>query len=165
MVNVVEVAGAADIPALVALRNAATRDLSARHGQGFWSRGATGAVLARDVRTSLVLVARAADGIVATLRLTKNKPWAIDRRFFTPGRRPVYLAAMAVHPTHQRRGLGRRCLAAARTHALAMGADAIFLDAFDAAAGAGAFYQKCGFREVGRTTFRRVPLIYFELLL
>jgi hypothetical protein len=42
---------------------------------------------------------------------------------------------------------------------------AIRLDAYDATAGAGRFYLKCGFREVGRVTYRKVPLIYFELLL
>jgi hypothetical protein len=42
---------------------------------------------------------------------------------------------------------------------------AIRLDAYDADAGAGGFYAKCGFREVGRVTYRTVPLIYFELLL
>ena len=44
-------------------------------------------------------------------------------------------------------------------------ADAIRLDAYDAPAGAGDFYAKCGFREVGRATYRGVPLVYFELLL
>ena len=43
--------------------------------------------------------------------------------------------------------------------------DAIRLDAYDAAAGAGEFYAKCGFREVGRATYRGTPLIYFELML
>jgi hypothetical protein len=43
--------------------------------------------------------------------------------------------------------------------------DAIFLDAYDAEAGAGEFYRKCGFREAGRATYRNTPLIYFELLL
>jgi hypothetical protein len=43
-------------------------------------------------------------------------------------------------------------------------ADAIRLDAFDAEAGAGGFYSKCGFREVGRVSYRNVPLIYFEML-
>jgi hypothetical protein len=43
--------------------------------------------------------------------------------------------------------------------------DALRLDAYDHAAGAGPFYATCGFREVGRVTYRGVPLIYFELLL
>ena len=44
-------------------------------------------------------------------------------------------------------------------------ADAIRLDAYDADAGAGDFYAKCGFREVGKATYREVPLRYFEKLL
>jgi hypothetical protein len=42
-------------------------------------------------------------------------------------------------------------------------ASAIFLDAYDAEAGAGEFYRKCGFREVGRASYRGAPLIYFEM--
>ena len=37
------------------------------------------------------------------------------------------------------------------------------LDAYDSAAGAGSFDAKCGDREVGRVTYRTVPLRYFEL--
>jgi GNAT superfamily N-acetyltransferase len=65
----------------------------------------------------------------------------------------------------QRRGVGRRLLAEAIKHTRALPADAIRLDAFDAEAGAGPFYAKCGFREVGRVTYRKAPLIYFELVL
>lgn len=53
----------------------------------------------------------------------------------------------------------------AAVQAKAWPADAIRLDAFDAAAGAGPFYAKCGFREVARVTYRKDPLIYFELTL
>jgi GNAT superfamily N-acetyltransferase len=41
-------------------------------------------------------------------------------------------------------------------------ANALRLDAYDATAGAGGFYEKCGFSSVGRITYRNVPLIYFE---
>jgi hypothetical protein len=44
-------------------------------------------------------------------------------------------------------------------------ADAIRLDAFDAEAGAGCFYRKCGFREIARVTYKGAPLVYFELVL
>ena len=40
-----------------------------------------------------------------------------------------------------------------------------FADVYDADAGAGSFYAKCGFREVGRAKYRNTRLIYFELLL
>ena len=44
-------------------------------------------------------------------------------------------------------------------------ADAIRLDAFDAEAGAGGFYARCGFAERGRTAYKGNPLVYFERLL
>jgi hypothetical protein len=56
-------------------------------------------------------------------------------------------------------------MAAAEEAVRAWPGQAIRLDAFDAEAGAGGFYAKCGYREVGRTIFRSVPLIYFEKLL
>jgi GNAT superfamily N-acetyltransferase len=72
---------------------------------------------------------------------------------------------MAVHPEFQRQGLGRLLLKEAEAVARAWPADAIRLDAFDADAGAGAFYAKCGFREVARVAYKQDPLIYFEMIL
>jgi hypothetical protein len=43
-------------------------------------------------------------------------------------------------------------------------ADAIRLDAYEDAAGAGPFYRKCGYTHVGGATYRGVPLLYFELM-
>jgi GNAT superfamily N-acetyltransferase len=43
-------------------------------------------------------------------------------------------------------------------------ADSIRLDSYQGDAGAGAFYAKCGFREVGRVVYRFTPLIYYEML-
>ena len=65
----------------------------------------------------------------------------------------------------QRKGVGRLLLKKAEELARAWPADAIRLDSFDAAAGAGPFYAKCGYREVGRVTYKQDPLLYFELLL
>ena len=61
--------------------------------------------------------------------------------------------------------LGRRCVETALDVARAWPADAICLDAYDTDAGAGDFYRKCGFREVGRVTYKNTPLIYFEWLI
>jgi GNAT superfamily N-acetyltransferase len=100
--------------------------------------------------------------VVATFQLGTRKPWAIDAAYFSPARRPLYLTDMAVHPDVQRRGIGRACVEAMRGIAVAWPADAIRLDAYDAAAGAGGFYAACGFREVGRVVYRGTPLVYFE---
>ena len=45
-----------------------------------------------------------------------------------------------------------------------MGADRGFVH-FDAEAGAGAFYARCGFRERARVVYKGDPLVYYELLL
>jgi GNAT superfamily N-acetyltransferase len=117
------------------------------------------------MRTARVFVAREGAEIVGTLRLTTKKPWAIDTSYFSPCLRPVYLLGMAVTPARQRQGIGRRCLLAAEQLARAWPADAIRLDAFDANAGAGPFYARCGWQEVGRAVYRATPLIYYERLL
>ena len=44
-------------------------------------------------------------------------------------------------------------------------AEAIRLDAWDADAGAGPFYARCGYREVALVLYKTSPLIYFELVL
>jgi GNAT superfamily N-acetyltransferase len=103
--------------------------------------------------------------IVGTLRLATKKPWAIDTGYFTGCRRPLYLLSMAVAPPRQRQGIGRWCLEQAKRVARDWPSAAIRLDAFDADAGAGGFYARCGFTEVGRVTYRKAPPIYYELLL
>jgi GNAT superfamily N-acetyltransferase len=153
---------AADAVEIAALRNAAAEDLTRRFGKGQWSGTASEKGVRYDLRTSTVWVVRSRGRIIATLRLAARKPWAIDTSYFTPCDRPLYLTSMAVAPGRQRAGVGRRCLEQALRIARDWPADAIRLDAYDAEAGAGAFYRKCGFREVGRTSYKGNPLVYFE---
>lgn len=158
-------ATAADVPVIAGLQNAAAGALTARFGEGHWSSlgNERGAVLAQ--RHARVRVGRSGKQILTVLRLATKKPWAIDVSYFTPVRRPLYLTGMAVSVAHQSRGLGRLALEDARAVAVAWPADAIRLDAYDAAAGAGPFYAKCGFHERGRVVYRGDPLVYYELLL
>jgi GNAT superfamily N-acetyltransferase len=157
-------ADADDGDAVAALRNAVATVLTDRHGIGHWSSVSTGRGVRSSMKGSSVYVVRDDDRIVATLVLQTKKPWAIDRRGFTPVRRPLYLLGMAVDPARQRTGIGRRCIDEAATICKTWPADALCLDAYDADAGAGEFYRKCGFAEVGRATYRHTPLIYFERL-
>jgi GNAT superfamily N-acetyltransferase len=155
----------ADASEIATLRNAVARCLTHTYGQGHWSSVVTDRGVLAGIRTSRVLVARDATRIVATLRLATKKPWAIDRSCFKHVARPLYLTDMAVEPDVQRQGIGRRLLEDAKDVARDWPADAIRLDAYDDAAGAGGFYEKCGFRQVGRRSYRGVPLLYFEFLL
>jgi GNAT superfamily N-acetyltransferase len=145
----------ADVADLAALHRAVSRDL----GKDFEKFVLIG------MRNGKVYVARLGDQIVGTLWLTTKKPWAIDKSYFAKSQKPLYLLAMAVLPDKQKQGLGRRCLEEAAKVAREWPADAIRLDAYDAEFGAGGFYAKCGYTEVGRATYRGTPLIYYELLL
>jgi GNAT superfamily N-acetyltransferase len=153
-----------DAEAVAALRNAVAEVLTARHGIGHWSSKSTGRGIRADMKRSSVYLLRDSGRAIATLQLATKKPWAIDRRYLTPVKRPLYLLGMAVDPSRQGTGVGRRCLEEAVTICRAWPADSLCLDAYDADAGAGDFYRKCGFTEVGRATYRHTPLIYYELL-
>jgi GNAT superfamily N-acetyltransferase len=103
--------------------------------------------------------------LIATLALSTRKPWSIDKKYFSPSQRPLYLTSMVVAPDRQRQGVGRQCIEEARRLATKWPSDAIRLDAYDADAGAVEFCAKCGFLEVGRASYRKARLIYFEMLL
>jgi GNAT superfamily N-acetyltransferase len=160
-----ELATADDAAAIASLRTAVAEHLTARYGKGPWSSDSSERGVLFHLRTSRVYVARGENGLVATLRLATKKPWAIDRKYFSASQKPLYLTDMAVEPSLQRSGIGRLCLEEAKRIGREWPGDAIRLDAFDAEAGAGEFYRKCGFREVGRVSYRNTPLIYFEMLL
>lgn len=154
-----------DAATLASMRTAVADDLSKKSRLGHWSSAVTERGVLEGIRTSRVLIARHSIRIVGTLRLATKKPWAIVREYLVKVKRPLYLVDMAVDPSYQRQGVGRRLLDEAKAIARDWPAGAIRLDAYDAPAGAGTFYAKCGFREVGRAAYRGVPLVYFELIL
>jgi GNAT superfamily N-acetyltransferase len=160
-----EKAHADDVLAIAALRRAVAERLTRDFGQGHWSWQGSESSVVRDLATPGLFVAREGRRIVATLRLATKKPWAIDPAYFAASKTPLYLTSMAVDPDRQRQGIGRACMIDAVRLAQEKKADAIRLDAYDAPAGAGGFYEKCGFHEVGRVVYRENPLIYYEMLL
>ncbi len=150
---------------MAALHTAVAEHLTDIHGIGPWSSHTNEKGVLIALRHSWVIVLQEGENIVATLRLATKKPWAIDTSYFTKCRKPVYLLAMAVVPARQRQGIGKKCLDEAKRIAVTIGADAIRLDAYDADAGAGGFYKRRGYAEMGRVTYRNAPLVYYELLL
>jgi len=158
-------ATADDVAELVLLQNAVAQDLTSRYGKGHWSSNVSERGMRFAMTKATVYAARYRKRLVAMLALSPRKPWAIDKTYFSESKRPLYLTSMAVAPDKQRKGIGRLCIEGARDMARKWPGDAIRLDAYDAAAGGGEFYQKCGFQEVGRATYRNNPLIYFEMKL
>ncbi len=166
MPRIMEAATSADAAAIAALRIAASRALTEQFGQGTWSYTLESEAGAQaDILSSKVLIARGDGAVIATLRLSQRNPWIGDTTFFTPCLTPWFLTSMAVAPKCQRRGLGRTCIDDVKELAAKWGATAIRLDAYDAPAGAGDFYRKCGFREVQRAPYNGTPLVFFEYLL
>ena len=154
-----------DAPILAALHTSVAERLTKLHGAGPWSTNTSEKGVLFAMRNSKVFVARLDSEIVGTFRLTTKKPWAIDTTYFTPCKKPLYLLAMAVVPDRQRQGIGRLCLEEAKKIAKAWPTDALRLDAYDAKAGGGGFYERRGWAERGRTVYRGAPLIYYEFVL
>jgi len=154
-----------DAVELAALHTSVADHLTNLYGKGPWSTHTSEKGALHTMRHSRVFVVTQGPAIVATFRLATKKPWAIETTYFTQCEKPLYLLSMAVAPSMQRRGIGRMCLEEAERRARAWPADAIRLDAYDAYAGGGPFYERCGFAERGRVCYRKAPLIYYELLL
>ena len=153
----------ADAEDVQRVRAAAAEHLTAVHGRGPWSSVASVNGVLFGMRYAKVLQVRDGDALVATLRLATRKPWTMDEDMFTAVPRPLYLMDMAVLPDHQRQGVGRIALLEAARLAREWPADALRLDAYQGPAGAGPFYQRSGYRCVGKNEFRGVPYEYYEL--
>lgn len=148
--------------ALVTLRCAVADEMTRVFGDGHWSTRPCRREVVRQLRASQVLVARRGAEIVGTVRLASPLTWAIDTRGFTPVDKALYVLGLAVAPEFRGQQIGRQLMDAAKDRARTSGAQALWLDAYEHEAGAGPFYMKCGFRKVGATNYRGVPLTYFE---
>jgi len=164
MLPSIGVATTKDARSLAALRTKVARGMTQKFGEGHWSICPSRAEVVRQVRASHVLLARHDDAIIGTVRLARALPWAIDASAFTPVPTALYVLGLAVAPDCRGKGIGRQLMDAAKNTARSWRAQALWLDAYEHQAGAGPFYLKCGFRKVGGTKYREVPLIYFEWL-
>ena len=143
--------------------------LTHQFGRGHWSSaGHRNGVCSRDRRHLRVLVARdETRSELATLRLaTKTALGDRSVDYFERVRRPFIWSTWRSSPGRQRHGVGRRLLEKAKEVASAWPGDAIRLDAYEGTCGCSVHSMpSVAFREVGRVTYRGVPLVYFELLL
>ena len=99
-----------DVVAIAKLRAAVAHHLTSTFGHGHWSSAGTENGVRLDLRKPGLFVARRGRRVIATLRLSTKKPWAIDPAYFTDIGVPLYLTNMAVQPDLQRSGIGRGCL-------------------------------------------------------
>jgi GNAT superfamily N-acetyltransferase len=164
VIDAISIASPADARAIADLRTAVARDMTSRFGPGHWSACPSKATVLRQMRASQMLVARRGADIVGTVRLAMATPPLFDSSGFTPVKTSLYVLGLAVAPDYRQHGAGRQLMDAAKKMALARPAEALWLDAYDHVAGAGPFYLRCGFREVGRSDHGDVGLVFYEWL-
>jgi len=165
-----------DVPEILSLRLAVGARMQERYGDDRWAPPITEGSVRRlfkgprirksDGETLIkIIVGRSRGEIVALSRMQTMKPWGFDPKYFDCGAKAVYLGDVEVSPKYQGQGFGSQLMAAVIEHARVWPVDAVRTSAYDGAAGAGPFYAKCGFREVGRVTYRKVPMVYFEMMI
>ena len=155
-------ASSRDVREIAALRSAVAEDMTDKHGYGPWSAPASQALVQRQLRATKVLVARRDEVIVGTVRLMQANQALFDYRAFTPAATALYVIGLAVSPRARGQGVGRELMESAKAAARAWPAQALWLDTYEHAAGAGRFYVKCGFRKVGTSTLHGSALRYYE---
>jgi len=160
----ISIASLSDARAIVALRTAVARGMAQDFGEGPWSVCPGDAEVAQQLFVSHVLVARRDAEIIGTVRLAPVTQSAIDATSFTPVATSLYVLGLAVARECRGMGVGRLLMDAAKDAARSRSANALWLDAYEHAAGAGLFYIKCGFRERGRTAHDGMPLTCYEWL-
>ena len=135
-------AGESDVPAIVALVNAAFA-----LERAFVDRDRTDAteIAAMMTRGSFFVVDDDAGRLLAAMYLERR---AIDR---------VYLGMLSIQPSNQGRGLGRAMMAAAEAQAHAWGATALDIRILHLRTELPPFYVALGFVETGRTDFVADP--------
>lgn len=166
MRSIVSPASSRDAREIAALRSAVAEDMTDKHGYGPWSARASQALVQRQLRATKVLVARRGEApeqrIVGTVRLMQANQVLFDYRAFTRAETALYVIGLAVSPQARGQGVGRELMESAKAAARAWPAQALWLDTYENAAGAGRFYLKCGFRKVGTSTLHGSALSYYE---
>ncbi|NRA37941.1 MAG: GNAT family N-acetyltransferase [Planctomycetes bacterium] len=144
------------------LRNAVEKKLIQDYGSGDWGFTITESIVRRGLKNGKILLAWFGVELVGTLTLSKKKPWAVNKKIFPRSDNPIYMIAMAISPKHQRKGIGAKMVKKAISIAKTDGHDFIHLDSYNAEAGAGGFYEKCGFNHVCDIVYKECPLSYWS---
>lgn len=141
----------------------AASDLVEKHGHGHWGVISTRKTLKRATQeASLYVIAQ--DGLtVGTFRLTNNKIVFYRKAWFArPDDLAAYLLNMAIDPAYQRQGIGQVAMREIDQRVRDMNLLALRFDAYAGPAGAGIFYQKCGYMLVHKGCVGDVALEYYE---
>ncbi|MDE1152157.1 MAG: GNAT family N-acetyltransferase [Micavibrio sp.] len=156
----------ADILAIHQVRKAAADALTSQFGNGPWSSVSIISTAERALsgRTLFKIV----DGstIIGTLTLTPLRIGFYKPDWFADAAaKALYLHSMSIHPQRQHDDIGRQALEQVEAFAGQQGFTAIRLDSYDSDAGAGGFYESCGFVQVAREDAMKTKLKIYERII
>ena len=155
--------GPEDVRAVREIRLRAAEDLTARYGVGHWSGVSTLRTLKKRALEQPIFAIENDGAMVGTFTLSEKKIGFYRKSWFAQPEDPaIYLTDMAIDPAEQRKGSGRWCMKRIESIARSSGLRAVRFDAYDAPAGAGAFYRKCGYTRVHRGSIGATALEYYE---
>ena len=141
-----------EVKTIHSLSLAAADGLTRRFGKGAWSDISLLNTLRRVLRGGTLFIIVTGGKVVGTFTVDTVKG-------------DFYLRSMSVQPASQRHGIGRRAMTEIETLARLRCLKAIRSDAYEADAGAGGFYLKCGYKETGHGVSNGVKLAYYEKVL
>ena len=145
------------------IRLRAAEHLTGRYGVGHWSGVSTLRTLKKHALESSIFAVESAGTMVGTFTLSEKKIGFYRKSWFAnPEDAAIYLTDMAIDPAEQRKGTGRWCMVQIESIAQSRGILEVRFDAYDAPAGAGAFYRKCGYTRVHWGSIGSTALEYYE---
>lgn len=157
---------AADLPALLALKDACVARMRADGIEQWDEVYPDAAVFIRDLAAGTVHVLREGGGIIGCFTLdTTHDPLWEGMAWTVPVESAEVVHRLMVHPAAQGRGLAKLLMAHAESLARARDFRAIHLDCFTANPAALALYERLGYRRTGTARMRKGPFVCFEKLL
>lgn len=158
----VEPATPADLPTLVALKDACLAALRAA-GIDQWDEEYPSAErLAADLAAGSVFLLREAGECVGSIAIDESLDPLWSGLDWSPAERPAAVHRLMIHPLQQGRGLAKKLILFAEAVARERGCDAIRLDAFSANPPSLALYDRLGFRRTGAAVMRKGLFLGFE---
>ena len=155
-----------DVLAIRALRVAAAAELTRRAGHGHWSGVSFFPILHRAIFGGSLFVIEEEGRLLASFTLDTIVADYCKPEWFThPADPAFYLRSLSVRVDAQGRGVGRAAMAEAENLARKRGMKALRCDAYEGAASAGGFYEKCGFKPLRRGAVNGTPIVFYEKLL
>ena len=152
-----------EIQAIHDIRAECAADLLIRHGPGHWATTSSLAYVRSEASAKSLYAVKMGSQVIATFALARKPPLFFDLEDFAfPEDPAAYLSALAVLPDFQGQGIGTWCMQQMDAITLSWDGLALRFDAYDSPAGAGPFYERCGYQPCGKFSFNKVPLVLYE---